>query len=112
MHRQVFQWKSEMTGAEWERLHVIVMGSPLPRRGNLTLQYFTRLLELKTESNRLVYTESVFEEGRALNILGTHLLDTDIGAAFFDDPARMYRDLLADAAEAEIRGMDFSSAPK
>jgi hypothetical protein len=112
MHRQVLEWKSELTGAEWEQLHVIVMGSPLPRRGNLAMQYFTRLLELKTESNRLVYTESVFDEGRALNILGTHLLDTHIGEAFFDDPARMHRDLLADAAEAEIRRMDFSSAAK
>jgi hypothetical protein len=32
-------------------------------------------------------------------MLGTRLVDTRIGAAFFEDPTRMQRDLLSDAAK-------------
>jgi hypothetical protein len=99
LNRQVTAWREGMPAADWERLRVVVMGSPLPRQGNLAVQYFARILGIKGEDARLVYAESVFEENRALNLLGTHLLDTKIGVAFFDDPQRMHRDLLADAAE-------------
>jgi hypothetical protein len=100
LNRQVLAWREGMPVAEWNQLRVIVMGSPLPRSGNLAVQYFARLLGVKGEGRRLVYAESLFEESRALNLLGTHLLDTQIGVAFFDDPQRMHRDLLADAATA------------
>jgi hypothetical protein len=61
-------------------------------------QYFARLLGENGEGKRIVYAESIFEESRALNLLGAHLLDTRIGSAFFDDAGRMHRDLLSDAA--------------
>jgi hypothetical protein len=37
-----------------------------------------------------------------LRLLGTHLVDADIGTYFFNDAQRMHRDLLSDAAEAII----------
>ena len=84
------------------------MGSPMPRRGNVATQYFGRLLGVQGECERIVYAESIPEEARALNLLGTHLLDTEIGAVFFEDPRRMHRDLLADAAEAYLDEMNFA----
>jgi hypothetical protein len=36
-------------------------------------------------------------------LLGTHLVDADIGTYFFNDSQRMHRDLLADATEEIIR---------
>jgi hypothetical protein len=103
LNRQVQAWRQGMAVTEWDKLRVVVMGSPLPRQGNLAVQYFARLLGGKGEGARLVYAESIFEENRALNLLGTHLLDTRIGVAFFDDPQRMHRDLLADAATAWLK---------
>jgi hypothetical protein len=100
-------WRKEMTPEEWTRLRVIVMGSALPRRGNLAVQYFARLLGEKSESPRLVYAESVWEEDRALRLLATYMLDTGVGVAFFDDPLRMHRDLLADAATEYIKQLKF-----
>jgi hypothetical protein len=38
----------------------------------------------------------------ALELLATHGVDRGLGAAFFGDPARMHRDLLADAAMAWV----------
>ena len=43
-----------------------------------------------------------------MDLLGTHLLDTDIGVAFFEDPWRMHRDLLGDAAATYIETLDFN----
>jgi hypothetical protein len=95
-------WKHRLTDADWRRLRVIVMGTQLPRRGNLAVQYFARLFGETGEGDRVVYAEAIFDEARALDLLGTRLLDTRIGTAFFDDPSRMHRDLLSDAARAYL----------
>jgi hypothetical protein len=98
LHRQMTAWRARLTAEEWGRLKVIVQGSPLPRKDNLAVQYFARLLGETGEGGRIIYAESVRDEARALDLLGTHLVDTRIGADFFADPRRMHRDLLADVA--------------
>jgi hypothetical protein len=105
LDKQVRAWRATLPAEAWKQLHVVVMGSALPRRGNLATQYFARLLGEKGEGRRIVYAESTFEEPRAVNLLGTHLLDTRIGSAFFDDAERMHRDLLADAATKLLEKM-------
>jgi hypothetical protein len=74
------------------------MGPQLPRKDNLAVQYFARLLGEPGEGRRIVYAESLFDEPEALDLLATHLVDTQVGLDFFDDPMRMHRDLLGDAA--------------
>lgn len=98
LDRVVRNWKREMPPREWDRLTVIVMGSALPRKDNSAVQYFSRLLGEPGEGRRIVYTESVFDESKALDQLATRRVDTHIGEDFFDDPTRMHRDLLGDAA--------------
>jgi hypothetical protein len=105
LQQQITAWRQAMPVAEWDKLRVIVMGSALPRRGNVAVQYFSRVLGTQGEGGRLVYAESLFEESRAVNLLGTHLLDSKIGVAFFDDAQRMHRDLLADAAAEILKQM-------
>jgi hypothetical protein len=103
LDKQVRAWRATLTANEWKELHVVIMGSALPRQGNLATQYFAHLLGEKGEGRRIVYAESIFEEAPALNLLGTHLLDTRIGSAFFDDAERMHRDLLSDAAREYLK---------
>src|SRR5262249_30248401 len=103
LHKQVTAWKAEMTPQEWDRLHVVITGSALPRKGNLATQYFARLLSEPGEGARIIYAEGLFEEERALNLLGTYRFDTDIGFAFFDDKMRMHRDLLDDGAAQYLK---------
>jgi hypothetical protein len=97
-HRQMTAWKAQRPADEWNRLTVVVMGMPLPRKNNSAVQYFARLLGEPGESQRIVYSESVFDETRALDSLATRAVDTQIGIDFFNDPTRMHRDLLGDAA--------------
>ena len=62
------------------------------------------------EGRRIIYAEALFDESKALDLLGTHLVDTRIGEAFFADPQRMHRDLLSDAAQSYL-DMLFKKAP-
>jgi hypothetical protein len=103
LDRQVRAWRATLSEDEWKTLHVVVMGSAMPRQGNLAVQYFADLLGEPGEGSRIVYAEALFEEPRAVNLLGTHLLDRRIGSAFFDDADRMLRDLLSDATREYLK---------
>ena len=47
---------------------------------------------------KIIYAESIFSDKKALQLLGTSLLDTQISNGYFSDPWRMHRDLLGNAA--------------
>jgi hypothetical protein len=101
--RQVEAWREQLSPAAWNSLRVVVEGSQMPRRRHRVVQLFAALLGEKGEGKRIVYAESIYEEQRALNLLGTHLLDAESAAAFFDDPGRLDRDLLAAGAAKYLR---------
>lgn len=107
MHKQVLLWKNALPAAEWPRLRVVVKGAVLARDGNLAKQYFERRLQIKGEGLRLVYMESYYPPTPMLTLLTTLWVDRGIGIALFDDPQRMFRDVLADAAAAYLKEMSF-----
>lgn len=107
MHRQMLAWKKEMTAKEWNTLRVVVQGAVLAREGNLAKQYFERLLNLKGEGVRMVYMESYYPPTPMETLLATRTVDRGISVAFFENPDRMFRDVLADAATAYIKKMKF-----
>ena len=98
MHVQVSAWRRDLSPQEWNQLHVLIIGPHMPREDLVVTQYFLRLLREPREGRRVVYAESLWEEPKALDLLGTHLLDGSVGEAFFGDYMRMHRDLLGDAA--------------
>ncbi len=106
-HAQVLRWKEAMPPEEWARLHVIVMGSQMPRKENIAVQYFAKWLGEPGEGRRLVYAEAIYDDDKAMSLLGTHLLDRRAAEAFFADPQRLDRDLLADGAAAYLKTLDF-----
>jgi hypothetical protein len=107
LHKQVMRWKKEIPAQEWQTLRVVVKGAVLAREGNLAKQYFERLLHVKGEGLRLVYMESYYPPTPMLTLLTTLAVDRGIGIAIFDDPQRMFRDVLADAAAAYLKDMSF-----
>jgi hypothetical protein len=58
--------------------------------------------EARGEGRRVVYAESLWDEEKAVNLLGTLRLDGKLSVAMFGDPYRLYRDLLADSARRAI----------
>lgn len=103
IHNCVSAWRRELSAEEWNRLHVVIVGPHMPRDGLVVTQYFLRLLHEHNEGRRVVYAESLWEEPKALDLLGTHVLDGNVGEAFFGDYMRMHRDLLGDAATRYLR---------
>lgn len=102
-HKQVMEWKKDMTAAEWAALTVVIPGNQTARVENAPVQYFARLFgETPGEGRRVVYTESLWEEDKALAQLGTLRLDGKLSVAVFGDPYRMYRDFVADGARVAI----------
>lgn len=98
-HTQVSAWRRDLSSQEWNQLHVLIIGPHMPREDLVVTQYFLRLLHEPREGHRVVYAESLWEEPKAIDLLGTHLLDGSVGEAFFGDYIRMHRDLLGDAAK-------------
>jgi hypothetical protein len=95
-------WRANLSDEEWERLYVIVLGPKMPRAGNLQFEYFAYAMGRDEIGRRLLYGEGIFEVESALQLLGTIVLDRQVGRFFFDDPMRMDRDLLADGAQAYL----------
>ena len=111
LHSHVTEWRHQMTPDEWKALHVVVMGAHMPRDEEITMQYFERLLDEPVEGRRIIFAEGLWEEPRALDLLGTHLVDGSTGAAFFGEFMRMHRDLLSDAARVYIQNTLLKSEP-
>lgn len=87
---------------EWARAVVVITGPKTAREGNLQSQYFMFRLGEQRMGKRILYIENIFDEDQALSVLQTVLLDRKIGGLFFNDPSRMERDLLSDAATVEL----------
>ncbi len=102
LHREMTAYRAKLSEEEWHQLRVIVQGSAMPRKRNMAVQYFARLLGEKGEGRRILYAEALYDETRALALLGTQLLDTQLGADVYDDPLRLHRDLLADATKGYL----------
>ena len=107
MHRHVITWKSEMATEQWKKLRVATQGAVLARNGDLAKQYFKRLLHIKEEGIRLVYKELYFPPTPMLTLLATRSVDRGISVAIFNNPDRMFRDVLSDAAASYIKTMKF-----
>lgn len=105
LHRAVTELRGQLAPGEWERAYVLILAPKTPRDGNLAYEYFANAMGRAAERQRLIYAESIFDQQVALNLLRTLIIDRAVGEAFYGDPARMERDLLADGATAALLEM-------
>lgn len=106
-HSQMKLWRKKLSEKEWKHLHVVIPGAAMPRKNSAAVQNFSKLLRERGEGKRVIYAESQFDEAQDMNLLGTHVLDSQVGVAFFGDPWRMQRDLLGSAADSYLDSLDF-----
>ncbi|BDU71424.1 hypothetical protein [Mesoterricola silvestris] len=99
LEKAVGAWRRDLLAADWDRVRVVVIGSHMAREGEVGWQFFTRLLGEPGEGGRLVFAEEKWDPAEALKLLATHAVDGDLGRAFFGDPGRMHRDVLAPGAK-------------
>lgn len=97
LHNAVTSLRSALTSEEWQKTHVVLSTVHMARDQQMLMQYFSRLLDEPKEGGRIIVIEGQDDQKTAMNLLGTHILDKQIGLFFFGDAWRMHRDLLSSA---------------
>jgi hypothetical protein len=101
--RQMRVWWNQLPAANRKKFVAVVVGASTPRQRNLAVQFFAHVIEVKGEGARIIYAESLFDVDKALNLCGTHLIDSRVASGFFADDRRMNRDLFSDFATGYLR---------
>jgi hypothetical protein len=102
LHAAFEKLKRDLSSRELADLYVLILGPKTPRAGNLQYQYFANALGPDAAEKRVIYAEGIFDKDQALGLLGTLVIDRQVGQDFYSDAARMERDLLADGAQARL----------
>jgi hypothetical protein len=115
LNRVVKRLCSDLHLKERQDLHVVVTGTHQARDRYLQMVYFRKAMgEESAVEERLVFCELLFARedpadpvgSKALQLLGTHLLDEEASRSIFGDRARLESDILANEAERYVREMD------
>lgn len=101
MDAAMTKFRKEMTPEEWKSMYVFIATAHMPRQELLAYQYFAKLLNQSQEGDRIIVGENpgTTTEEQGIDLVLTHILDKQIAIQFFNDPWRMHRDLLSDAAK-------------
>jgi hypothetical protein len=108
LHALVGRWRNDLGERHWPGLYVVICSAHQPRYREAVCQYFGRLLH-QPESlgaereDRLVYAEGPCDVDAALDLLARHIVDQRASNLLFGDRRRLQEDLLADAANIEVR---------
>ncbi len=109
LHQVVKPWYERLSELEKKKLKVLILAPKEPGNGCLMTQYFSRLLGVDGEGMQIIYAENVFDKEAGLKVLGTFLLDTQIGQEFFNDSWRMHEDLLSNSSRDYIQTLNFGN---
>ena len=94
---------------EWQKIKIAINGSPSGRRESLTVQFFSKVFDVKGEnSTRIYYFEGCFEEqGRAKTVhnLARHITEESFSRDLLQDPKAMQSDLQGMRADEILETM-------
>jgi hypothetical protein len=94
---------AELEAQEREAVIVVVAGAHQARARSLPMQFFRQELgETQGPERRVLYAESATSLEQVRTLVGTLLLDRELAIGFFGDPTRLQRDVLGDAAAAQL----------
>ena len=108
LHALLGRWRNDLGERRWAGMYVVICGAHQPRYREATCQYFGQLLHQPEgygaeREDRLVYGEGLCDVNTALDLLARHIVDQRASNLLFGDRRRLQEDLLADAANTEVR---------
>jgi len=108
LHALLGRWRNDLGERRWAGLYVVICGAHQPRYREATCQYFGQLLHQPDgygaeREDRLVYGEGLCDVNTALDLLARHIVDQRASSLLFGDRRHLQEDLLADAANTEVR---------
>ena len=98
----------------FENITVAACTAHMSRKQDLAVQYLTRMLSLSAAEdvpNRMIVYDGESGLPGAMDQLAAALVDWDAGSAFFQDPGRLNRDALSDAATEYLNAFSFPGMP-
>lgn len=104
VNQQMTKIQQQLTSEAKAKLFVILPGVKMPRQENILGQYFSKYLNEKMDSKRLIYAEGLTDTQQVLTLVGTWQLDSVLSAEFFHNSERMEKDVLADNAKRYLQG--------
>ena len=94
LHETVSKLRDEMSAEDWARTIVLVRGSSVVRKNDGTLDYFARVMPDQFASRRVMFGENIHSIEDSVRHIGDVMMQRQVGAWVFGDPARMEMDLL------------------
>ena len=103
LDKAVKELSKQLSEAELANAIAVLTGPKMPRDDFLPSQYFAFAFnEDLATTKRIVYVESIYDAEGAMAVLRTFLIDRRISELAFGDASRLERDVLGDAAIAEL----------
>lgn len=104
LDQAINKWLAMMGPDEIKKLGIVVATAHQPRAQEISLQYFAKRFQLRfgegaLYETALVVLEGQYDEKAAISLLARHYLDREAAQVIFNDPEKLQRDLLADAAK-------------
>ncbi len=99
--------KDESDPDHWRQCVVGVCGPGQGRRDNIEIAAAMSIMGREAVGVRLLYLENAFTIADGLRFLASALVEKDLGRVVFNDPYRMWRDLLAETAIEHAGGSFF-----
>lgn len=96
------QCAAESVPKDWERCLVGVCGVGFARRDNIEIAAAMAVLGRDSVGTRLLYLENAFTIPDGIRQLAAAVADLQLGRDVFNDPYRMWRDLLGDTAVKHV----------
>jgi hypothetical protein len=101
--------QSEVKPEDWARAIAVIPGPITARLNNLNVAVTASVMGRNLIGERIFYSENIYDEQGMIAFVEMLMRDKKLSTVLFDNPYRMWRDLLADAS-ADYVDQDFVTA--
>ena len=99
-------WLKQMTKQETKHLLLVVGGGMMAHHDSLEMQFFAHALHTTVKDKRLLYLDEQFTRQQMMPLIGTYVLDTQMGLDMFAEKWRMHRDIRAGVSSKSLQVID------
>ena len=94
--------QAKTSKSDWDRTIAVIPGPITARLNNLNIAVTASVMGRELLGKRIFYSENVYDEAGIISYIEMLMRDKKLSVMLFDDPYRMWRDLLADTSTTII----------
>jgi hypothetical protein len=104
--------QAKTSKSDWDRTIAVIPGPITARLNNLNVAVTASVMGRELLGKRIFYSENVYDEAGIISYIEMLMRDKKLSVMLFDDPYRMWRDLLADTSTTIIETDFFTPLAK